>query len=43
MSNMIIELLTIAVVAIAVGSKLTQRIAESVVIPVPVDNKIRRS
>ncbi len=43
MSNMIIELLTIAVVVIAIGSKHYQTKTESVVVPVPVDDKIRRS
>ncbi|MDJ0510627.1 MAG: hypothetical protein QNJ64_15435 [Crocosphaera sp.] len=43
MSNMIIELLTMTVMVIAIGSKLSQAKTEVVVIPVPVDDKIRKS
>ena len=43
MSNIIIELLTIAVIAMAIRSKQTQEKSESVMIRVPVNDQIRKS
>ena len=43
MSNIIIELLTIAVIAMAIRSNQTQEKPESVMIRVPVNDQIRRS
>ncbi|WP_269431040.1 hypothetical protein [Crocosphaera watsonii] len=43
MSNTIIELLTIAVIAMAFRSKPSQRKAGSEMIPIPVNDQIRKS
>ena len=43
MSNIIIELLTIAVIAMAIRSKQTQVFPESMMIRVPVNDQIRKS
>ena len=43
MSNIIIELLTVAVIVMGVRSQQSQENTELEVIPVPVDEEIRRS
>lgn len=43
MSNIIIELLTIAAIAMAIRSNQSQKESESVMIQVPVNNEIRRN
>ncbi len=43
MSNLIIELLTFAVMVIAVKSDQSQQNPESVIIRVPINDEIRRS
>ena len=43
MSNVIIELLTIAIIAMALRSKPSQEKTESVMIPIPINDQIRKS
>ena len=43
MSNVIIELLTIAIIAMALRSNPSQEKTESVMIPIPINDQIRKS